>query len=51
MNPLLKIAVLLTAPVVLNGAPAHWQAPLATGIAVSAACLAAAVWRFARREI
>lgn len=39
------------AQAVLNGAPAHWQAPLATGIAVSAACLAAAVWRFARREI
>ena len=36
---------------VLNGEPAHWQAPVATGIAVSAACLAAAVWRFSRREI
>ena len=31
--------------------PAHWQMPVATGIAVSAACLAAAVWRFSRREI
>jgi len=36
---------------VLNGEPAHWQAPVATSIAVSAACLAAAVWRFSRREI
>ena len=39
------------AQAVLNGEPAHWQAPLATGLALSAACLAAAVWRFSRREI
>ena len=39
------------AQAVLNGEAAHWQAPAATGIAVSAACMAAAVWRFSRREI
>ena len=39
------------AQAVLNGQAAHWQAPVVTGIAASAACLAAAVWRFARREI
>ena len=39
------------AQAVLNGEPAHWQAPVATSIAVSAACLAATVWRFSRREI
>jgi len=39
------------AQAVLNSEPAHWQAPVTTGIAVSAACLAAAVWRFSRREI
>jgi ABC-2 type transport system permease protein len=39
------------AQAVLNGEPAHWQAAVATGIAVSAACLAAAVWRFSRREV
>jgi len=39
------------ADAVLSGDPAHWQAPVATGIAASAACLAAAVWRFSRREI
>ena len=39
------------ADAVLSGAPAHWQAPVATGIALSAACLAVAVWRFSRREI
>ena len=39
------------AQAVLNGEPAHWQAPVAAGIALSAACLAAAVWWFSRREI
>jgi len=39
------------ADAVLSGEPAHWQAPVATGIALSAACLAVAVWRFSRREI
>jgi ABC-type transport system involved in multi-copper enzyme maturation permease subunit len=39
------------AQAVLSGEPTHWQTPVATGIAVSAACLAAAVWRFSRREI
>jgi ABC-2 type transport system permease protein len=36
---------------ILSGGPAHWQMPVATGIVLSAACLAAAVWRFSRREI
>jgi ABC-2 type transport system permease protein len=35
----------------LSGAPAHWQMSVATGVALSAACLGAAVWRFSRREI
>jgi len=39
------------ADAVLSGEAAHWQAPVATGIALSAACLAVAVWRFSRREI
>ena len=39
------------ADAVLGGGPAHWQMPVATGIALSAACLAAAIWRFSRREI
>ena len=39
------------ADAVLSGAPAYWQVPVATSIALSAACLAAAVWRFSRREI
>ena len=39
------------AQAVLSSEPAHWQAPVATGIALSAACLAAAWWRFSRREI
>lgn len=43
--------LLQAAQAVLSGEPAHWQAPVATGVALSAACLAAAVWRFSRREI
>jgi hypothetical protein len=39
------------ADAVLSGDSAHWQVPVATGIALSAACLAVAVWRFSRREI
>jgi len=39
------------ADAVLGGEPAHWQMPVATAIVVSAVCLAAAVWRFSRREI
>jgi ABC-type transport system involved in multi-copper enzyme maturation permease subunit len=39
------------ADAVLSGEPAYWQMPVATGIALSVACLAAAVWRFSRREI
>ena len=45
-------AGLMTAALdVLNGEPAHWVVPLLTGLALSAACLAVAVWRFSRREI
>ena len=36
---------------VLESGSASWQMPIVTGIALSAACLAAAVWRFSRREI
>ena len=43
--------LLPAAQAILSGEPAHWPAPVATGIALSAACLAAAVWRFSRREI
>jgi ABC-2 type transport system permease protein len=43
--------IIAAADAVLGGDPAHWQAPVATGIAVSAACLVLAVWRFSRREI
>ena len=39
------------AQAVLDGGPVSWQMPLLTGVALSAACLAAAVWRFSRREI
>jgi ABC-2 type transport system permease protein len=35
----------------VNGEPSHWLLPLLTGLALSAAFLAAAVWRFSRREI
>jgi len=45
-------AGLMTAALaVLRGEPAHWLLPLLTGVLLSAACLAAAVWRFSRREI
>ena len=36
---------------VLQDEPAHWLLPVLTGLGLSAACLAAAVWRFSRREI
>jgi len=35
----------------VNGEPSHWLLPLLTGLGLSAACLAAAVWWFSRREI
>lgn len=45
-------AGLMTAALdILNGKPAHWVIPLLTGVALSAVCLAAAVWQFSRREI
>jgi len=45
-------AGLMTAALtVLRGEPSHWLLPLLTGLGLSAACLAAAVWRFSRREI
>jgi ABC-2 type transport system permease protein len=39
------------AQAVLEGGAGLWQMPMVTGVALSAACLAAAVWRFSRREI
>ena len=45
-------AGLMTAALaVLRGESAHWVLPLLTGVGLSAACLAAAVWRFSRREV
>jgi ABC-type transport system involved in multi-copper enzyme maturation permease subunit len=35
----------------IRGEPAHWQWPLGTAVALTVACLVAAVWRFSRREI
>jgi ABC-2 type transport system permease protein len=35
----------------LHGEPAHWVVPLLSAVAVSAACLVAAMWRFSLREI
>src|SRR5450830_1609076 len=46
-----SIAILAQFEATSRITPAHWQEPVATGIALSAACLAAAVWRFSRREI
>jgi ABC-type transport system involved in multi-copper enzyme maturation permease subunit len=43
--------LMAAAQAILSGGSAPWQMPVATGMALSAACLAAAVWRFSRREI
>ncbi len=43
--------LLTAARALLEGGAAEWAAPLASAAAVVAGCLAAAVWRFSRREI
>lgn len=43
--------LMTAAQAVLNGEPSHWLLPSLTGLGLCAACLAAAVWWFSRREI